>query len=363
LEIWSFLRLSARRILVLVLIVIIAVAAAVTLVRRQAPHYKATAIVFLAQTLSGGSTQFSIDPVAAGYESDLSLPSVRGQTAQQLGVSPSRLGSVAVAHASGDPNVILVVDNTSRALAAQVAQRLASVGLATVASQDVRQNEQVEQQAVVAFQTAQLNLTRYAKKTGVPDVDAALNAVSSQVLANQASGSSAIALAQAQARYTRLIKLQPEYDLLLGLRTSAQQNLSSAQASLAAARSQSVAVTQPGNVTLLGSARVSRSTALLRAGAGAGVVATILVLVVMGLFEFRRRARQPEEVRARHSRTSLDRPSLTDAVGPARPALLPGAAADDDGFTAGVRVRTPLSGLRSSARVPDDPGPAAATRD
>lgn len=333
--IWSFLRLTKRRIALLLIIVIVAAAAAVAAVRRQPVHYKATAVVFLAQTLGAGSTQYSIDPIAAGYESALSLPAVQQQAAQALRGSPARLGTFAVGHTSGDPNVSLTVDNTDPALASQVARQLAVVGLTNVAAQDVRQNQLVQQQAVAAFQAAQRDLTNYAQTTGIPDVDAALNAASTQVLTLQTSGSSSRALADAQARYSRLIGLQPQYDLLLGLRASAQQNLSGAQSSLAAARSQSVAFTQPGNVTIIGTERVSRTTSLLRAGVGAAVVAALLVLLAMAGLESRRRRIFPAEA-------ATARPSL---------ARNPGPAVEPDAVSADERTAA-----TTMARLRRDPG-------
>jgi hypothetical protein len=219
-EVGSFLTLSRGRIRFLVIIgVIVAVGASFALLATQPRKYKATGVVFLAQTL-GNADAATVASTVNDFKTAITLPEVEQKVASDAGVSQSSLS-----------NLTTAADASSQTLKLSYTAKDPQVGtnVVRVATRDAlnllftQQQSAAEQRLAIAeksYDAAAKALTDFQQKNNVGNVDDDIARRSDDILTlrSQIAGGDSTA-----ASRLLLTAKQNELNNLLGLDVTYQK--------------------------------------------------------------------------------------------------------------------------------------------
>jgi hypothetical protein len=220
-EVGSFLTLSRGRVRFLIVIgIIVAVAASLALLATQPRKYKATGVVFLAQTL-GNTDASTVAATVNDFKTAITLPEVEQKVASDANVSKSSLSGLSVS-----------ADSTSQTLKLSYASKDAGVAtnVVRVATRDAlnllftQQQSAASQRLAIAqksYDTAAAALTAFQKTNNVGNVDDDIARRSddiltlrSQIATGDSSAASRSLLTAKQDELNNLVGLDVTYQRL-----------------------------------------------------------------------------------------------------------------------------------------------------
>jgi hypothetical protein len=300
-EIFSYLRLTARRVVALTLVAGLAGAGAGYAVTRSPSSYQADATVFVGQALPSGSSSFDLPALVADFQAALRLEPVISNTAAAAALAPDDFTVVALRN--GDGGTVRVTATAPTAVAAEaVASSISLEAMKFVTVRQVERAANLEAQRATEAEASRAALSKLDAANGFVDPIAQYATVQAQATRLQldaenpgsglTDGQRAGQLEQARTLRDSLPQLAlkaQRYQSASRTVTDAEANVSAATRDRVAAESVQTSATSPESVAADEASPISVLPSLMRASGGAVLVTAAAGVGLIALLEERRR--------------------------------------------------------------------------
>lgn len=309
-EIVDYLRAARRRIALIILVPLVAAGGAAAILFLQKPVYMATSTIDPPALVGAPTSQYTgaqaFVQFVAAFQATASGPVVRTAVSKHTGVSTTDLGDhLVVEQRGGSASVAVTFTSTDKTKVAPVVEATSTETLKTMFSSQVTTAQARLDDAQAALRTANAAVGTFTAKIRMADPQKAyeaqltrVNALVQQQASLRAAGNPVGAatmsapIASATASLDKFGPILNEYNSLIEDRTAAATAVTTAQASLAQAKSQFEAADPHLTVFTSGARLVDSTETMTRTVVAVAAAAFFLVLLMVAMMEVVARGRR-----------------------------------------------------------------------